>query len=204
RAGSPLLLLSGAPETADFTALASRHRQQDGELVAQALDSLDAESFVASVAAICGARRVFVAGWRNSQYLAGYLRWQLIQVRGDVHSLPQAGETIAESLADLNEDDMILIFGFRRRVPAVAKTLALARRKGAKVLYFTDRDAGMEGAADWTVRCPIRGADALDRYAGVMSCLHFFAMGVMREMGGEGRARLARIEQDHEALHEFA
>lgn len=204
QAGSPLYLLSQDQERQDFSALAAGHHQQDEDLLNQSLAGLDPEGFAACVTAICRARRVFVAGWRNSQYLAGYLRWQLIQVRDDVHLLPRAGETLGESLADLNADDMVIVFGFRRRVAAVPATLKLALGRGAQILYFTDQESGADGPATWTVRCPIRSADALDRYAGVMSLLHFHAMAVLREMGPKGRARLARIEQAHEALHEFA
>jgi len=207
QAGSPLFLLSQDHGDQDFASLADRHRQQDAQLLSQALDGLDEETFAASVAAICRAERVFVIGWRNGSYLAGYLRWQLIQVRDNVHLLPQAGETLGETLADLGPDDMVIMFGFRRRVATLPKTMAQVAEKGAVILYFTDRDAALDGAAglaDWTVRCPIRCADAFDRYAGVMSLLHFHAMGVMGKMGAKGRARLAAIEQSHEALHEFA
>ncbi|MFP6770755.1 MAG: MurR/RpiR family transcriptional regulator [Alphaproteobacteria bacterium] len=204
QAGSPLYLLSQDQDGQDFSALAARHHKQDGDLLSQSLDGLDPESFTACIAAICRAERVFVAGWRNSQYLAGYLRWQLIQVRDDVHLLPRAGETLGESLADLNSDDMVILFGFRRRVATLPATLKLVLGSGARILYFTDQEPGTDGPATWTVRCPIRSADALDRYAGVMSLLHFHAMAVLREMGAKGRARLARIEQAHEALHEFA
>ncbi len=206
RAGSPLYLLNRDQmdgDDQDFGTLAHDHLRQDAALLSQSLDGVDAGAFAASIKAICEADRVFVIGWRNSQYLAGYLRWQLIQVRDDVHLLPRGGETMAESLADLNETDMAILLGFRRRVRAVSETLALVRDAGAATLYFTDQDAGGSGSADWTVRCPIRGADAFDRYAGVMSLMHFHAMAVMREMGARGRNRLARIENSHEALHEF-
>jgi DNA-binding MurR/RpiR family transcriptional regulator len=207
QAGSPLFLLSQDRNDGDFATLADRHRQQDAALLSQALDGLDGETFAASIAAICRARRVFIIGWRNSGYLAGYLRWQLIQVRDNVHLLPQAGETLGETLAELTAKDMVIMFGFRRRVSALPKTMAQVAEKSAAILYFTDRDAALDGAAglaDWTVRCPIRCADAFDRYAGVMSLLHFYAMGLMGKMGAKGRARLAAIEQSHEALHEFA
>ena len=120
------------------------------------------------------------------------------------HAWKGAGETLGESLADLNSDDMVILFGFRRRVATLPATLKLVLGSGARILYFTDQEPGTDGPATWTVRCPIRSADALDRYAGVMSLLHFHAMAVLREMGAKGRARLARIEQAHEALHEFA
>jgi DNA-binding MurR/RpiR family transcriptional regulator len=207
QAGSPLFLLSQDRNDGDFATLADRHRQQDAALLSQALDGLDGETFAASIAAIGRARRVFIIGWRNSGYLAGYLRWQLIQVRDNVHLLPQAGETLGETLAELTAKDMVIMFGFRRRVSALPKTMAQVAEKSAAILYFTDRDAALDGAAglaDWTVRCPIRCADAFDRYAGVMSLLHFYAMGLMGKMGAKGRARLAAIEQSHEALHEFA
>ena len=205
-AGSPLYLLSQDPEDRDFAALVHRQVQRDTDLLTRTFANLDPDVFAASVAGICKARRVFIAGWRNSQYLAGYLRWQLIQVRDDVHVLPHVGETLGENFADLTAKDLLVVFGFRRRVGAVAKTRAHAARKGAKILYFSDQDeraGAIDDGVNWAIRCPIMGGDALDHYAGAMSLMHFYAMAVMRKMGGKGRARLAAIEQSHEALHEF-
>ncbi|MDA0341374.1 MAG: MurR/RpiR family transcriptional regulator [Proteobacteria bacterium] len=202
-AGSPLFLLSRDDQPRDFADQVARHLRQDADLLAQSLNGLDPTTYEASVTAISQARRLLIVGWRNSHYLAGYLRWQLIQARANVELMPAAGETLAEGFADLGAADVLVVLGYRRRVVAVSKVIDLAVAQGARVLYFTDAGAQATTAADWTVTCTIRGHDALDRYAGAMSLMHFYAMGVMRKMGAKGRGRLASIERAHEALHEF-
>ena len=79
--------------------------------------------FQCAVSRICTATRVYVLGIRNSHFLAGYLRWQLIQVRDNVELLPVGGETLAEHLAGLNRDDVVILIAFRRRMPVIDQVM---------------------------------------------------------------------------------
>ncbi len=201
--GSPLYLLSKKAPSGNFGARIEEQIDQDVRNISLTLEQLQADVFDDIVDAICEARRVFLLGYRNSHYLAGYARGQINQVRGDVYLLPTAGETIAEEIADLTVDDVLIVIGFRRRVAEVPRAMAAAHAAGAKVLYVTDRSAEAAPPATWTIPCAVRGKDLFDRYAAAMSLLHFLCVAIVDRLAAKGRGRLQRIENLHEELHDF-
>jgi DNA-binding MurR/RpiR family transcriptional regulator len=201
--GSPLYLMPREPAQKGFAGRIQTHIDQDTKNVAQTMERLSPDRFEEIVNAIWRARRVFVLGYRNSHYLAGYLRLQLMLARPDVHLLSAAGETLAEFLADLDKNDLLIVIGLRRRVPEVSRTIGAAADNGAKVLFVADANARLQKAATWTLPCAVQGHDVFDRYAGAVSLLHFLSVSLMSRSGKRGRERLKMIEQLQEDLHEF-
>ena len=201
--GSPLYLISREPPSGSFGARIQEHVEQDVRNITLTLETLRSDVFAEIVSAICEARRVFLVGYRNSHYLAGYARWQIFQVRGDVHLLPAAGATIAEEIAGLTDDDVLLVIGLRRRVAEVRRAMSAARAAGARVVYVADWSAEAAPDANWTLPCAVRGKDLFDRYTAAMSVLHFLCVAVVERLAAKGRSRLQRIENLHETLHDF-
>lgn len=203
KTGSPIYLMGREAEPGSFATRIRDQIEQDVASISLTLEALYKETFDDVVKAIVGARRIWLAGFRNSHYLAGYLRWQFIQVRGDVHMLQGSGETLAETLADLQADDVLVVIGIRRRVGEVRKILDAARKAGTRTLFITDPTARDTLRATWTIKCEIRGNDFFDRYTGAMSFLHLLAVSVARAAGAKGRQRLKLIESLHEDLDAF-
>ena len=201
--GSPLYLMPRETKKTGFSARVREHIEQDLQNISFTLEGLRGDSFNEMVSAVCTAQRVFLLGYRNSHYLAGYARSQIVQGRGQVYLLPAAGETVAEEIADLSAEDLLIVIGFRRRVSEVPRTMAAAAEAGARILYITDRAAAPSPHATWTIPCGVRGMDIFDRYAAAMSLLHFLCVAVMEKLGAEGRARLQHVEKLHEELHDF-
>lgn len=201
--GSPLYLMQRRTRKTGLSARVRAHIEQDVRNISFTLEGLRGDAFDEMVTAICRARRVFLLGYRNSHHLAGYARWQIIQGRGDVYLLPAAGETVAEEIADLSAEDLLIVIGFRRRVSQMADVMNAAAAAGARILYITDRAASPSPHATWTIPCAVRGMDIFDRYAAAMSLLHFLCVAVMEKLGTKGRNHLQRIESLHEELHDF-
>ena len=201
--GSPLYLLPRKPDHTGVGGRIQRHVEQDIQNISATFDALDTAAINEIVTAILKARRVFVYGYRNSHYLAGYFSFQLIQGRPDVHLLPAVGATLAEYVADMTGKDLVVVIGFRRRVPEVKRLLQSASAAGSRILYITDSSAGSQSNANWTIHCSVRGQDLFDRYAGAISLLHFLSVSLMTHSGDTGRSRLKTIENLHEDLHEF-
>lgn len=201
--GSPLYLLARQPEMSGFAERIQSHIEQDAQNISVTMQGLRPDVFAEIVNGICAAKRVYFLGYRNSQQLAAYARWQIIQVRPDVHLLPAAGETIAEYVADMTANDLLIVIGFRRRVAEVARAIRKASAAGVRVLYVTDWAAGSFPGATWTVPVAVRGKDLFDRYAAAMSFLHFLSVGVVECIGENGRKRLNRIEKLHSDFHDF-
>jgi len=201
--GSPLYLMPRKPDQAGFGGRVQSHIEQDIQTISLTMESLNPETVSGIVTAIWRARRVFVFGNRNSNFLARYLRWQFLQARPDVHLMPGAGETFAEYVSDMNEQDVMVVIGLRRRPPDVSRILEATADAGAKVLYITDISARPQVKATWTLLCAVRGSDVFDRYAGAMSLMHFLSVSLMSRSGDKGHARLKAIERLHEDFQEL-
>ncbi len=201
--GSPLYLLSREGLSGNFASRVNAQIDQDTRNISVTLESLQAEAFNDIVQAICDARRVFLLGYRNGYFIAGYARQQLIVVRDNVFLLPAAGETVAEEIAGLTDDDVLIVVGLRRRVDEMRRVMKVAGNAGVKALYVTDWTAKPSPHATWTIRCAVHGQDVFDRYASAMSLMHFLCIAVVDRLAVKGRERMERIEILHEELHDF-
>ncbi len=201
--GSPVYLLSKDSHDEAFAERIQRHVDQDMANLTRTFEGLDEATCKAVVEALATASRIWLLGYRNSHFLAGYTHWQFIQVRGDVHLLPVTGETMAEYMAELRPDDLLFIVGFRRRVPEIERAMEIAARIGTRVVFVTDPTARPKPSATWTIRCEVRGKDPFDGYVSVISVLHFLSVALVGRMGQAGREHLSLIEGLHEEFHDF-
>jgi DNA-binding MurR/RpiR family transcriptional regulator len=203
--GSPLYLASGAPLGAGLRAAYAAHMAADQQILARTLEALDEATLAGSVAALAQARRVVVVGFRNSAWLAMYARSQLGLLRPAVELAPLPAETLAEGLAGLGPQDLVLAIGFRRRVPAFAAALAAARGAGARIVLLTDPSGAADlRLANWCLTCHCRGAALFDSYVAGVSVLNFLAAQLAAALGHASLRRLHEVEQWHRQLGDLA
>lgn len=215
--GSPLFLLppggpaatSAAPApSADLPPLEA-HFQRSAEALAATARQTDPALLAQAARALADARRVWVCGARNSAFLAGYARWQFIQVRGEVHQLAASGETMAETLADLSSGDggpgdLLFLVGIRRRPPAIVRLLRIAGERGIPTILIADSHSALEAPAPpLTFRCETRSLAALDTHVAALAVIHALAAELIPLTGEAGRARIRAIEDLHERLEEL-
>jgi DNA-binding MurR/RpiR family transcriptional regulator len=180
------------------------HVAHDAENLARTEAGLARVDLDAVVAALAGARRVLVVGWRNSYPVALHLREQLLQARPDVSVGPLPGQTVAEEVTGLDDRDVLVVVGFRRRTPAVAAVLELAVDRGVPCLLLTDPAAGPPPVpVTHRLVVPVEGPGAFDSYAAVMTTVAVLAEGVLARRGGAGRDRVRAVTRAHEALGEL-
>jgi len=201
--GSPLYLIPRTQSSESGEVRLQNHIEQDMRSISKTFESLSANQLDQIVKAMWRAQRVFVLGYRNSHYLAGYLRSQMLQAREQVYLLPESGETLAEHLSEIGADDLFIVVGLRRRVKEIRLAIETAAIAGAKILYITDSTAGYPSNVTWTIHCAVRGDDLFDRYSGAISLLHYLAVALIDLSGDEGLGRLKDIERLHETLHDF-
>jgi DNA-binding MurR/RpiR family transcriptional regulator len=177
------------------------HMAADIEILRKTLEGLEPQVLEEVVASLHRSRRVVVIGHRNSALLAAYCRGQLGVLRGNVELAPMPGETLAEGLYGLSDQDVLLAVGFRRRVPAFISALDVARRAGARIVLLTDPGgAAISRRADWTITCHCRGASIFDSYVAAVSVINFLANQLSARSGASARERLRGIESLHESL----
>jgi DNA-binding MurR/RpiR family transcriptional regulator len=133
---------SGMPLTENRDAvqgntLLARHYKQEMANLTQWVNALDAVQFADGAGA--AARRVFILGLRNSAPVALHLRQQLMQIRGQVWLMPQPGQTLAEELVDITEQDVVVVIAFRRRPRVIRPVLEALQKQGCRPLPSASR-----------------------------------------------------------------
>lgn len=197
--GSPLYEMAGVrPPDASGDALAA-HLSTDLQNLAQTFERLDSRDVETTVSLLAQSRRVWIAGFRNGRVLAQYAWALLTQLRDGVTLAPGAGLNLAEDLADMGPDDVLLVMDFRRRVTLLKPVVEHASRIGARVVVLTDPTATeLPARADVVLRCVNRSPAVFDSYIAAMSLINHLCSVLARTLGDAARQRLKHIESLHD------
>ncbi|MDB5731913.1 MAG: transcriptional regulator, RpiR family [Variovorax sp.] len=199
--GSPLFL--SAQGSRGLEGSITSHILQAQDNIVATFNHIPAELIDDVAQALAAAGNVWFLGYRNNRNFASYLRWQLVQLRENVHVLPGPGETLGEYVAGLGSKDVLVVFALRRSVPIATRFALLAARAGTQVLYITDHFSKVSLSARWLLRCHTQAPGPLDNHASVMLLCHLLATRVLHHVGTKGRRRMASIETQHDALNEM-
>lgn len=152
---------------------------------------------------IAQAKQVFLIGFRTSYPVALHCAQQLKQIREGVRILPQTGQSVAEQIADITPDDIVLVVGFRRR-PA-GFTALLQQLPTAQCVLFTDA-SGQTYLNEVTqlIVCQLGQSTPFDSYAGPMSVMATLCNLVYHSLGEKAANRAAEISNLYQNLHELS
>jgi DNA-binding MurR/RpiR family transcriptional regulator len=203
--GSPLYRLRKSPDDIEVALPAwSAHLDRCIGNIERLLPELDPAALDGAIDGLAEARSVWLVGYRNNHYLAGYARWQFIQVRDRVHLLPGAGETLGESLTSLGADDLLVVLAIRRRVPVLGRIMAMTAAAGTRILWIGDSHSpDAATGATWRFACETVSLSPLDNHVAPIALIHLLSAGLLERTGAAGRRRLAHIEALHEDLDEL-
>lgn len=201
--GSPLYL-QAAPSSSPFDSLMQNHLEKEISNLVNTFRSLESGELEACVAAIATSRRVVVMGWRHSQSIAMLIYRDLIHVHPDVRLLPRAGDSLAEQLAALGPQDVVICVGLRRRMPALDAAMSALHELKVPMLYISDVLAGKPAKhATWVFRCHTDGSLIFDSTVALSGVCNLLCSLVARSMGKAGSDQLATIETLHQSLDEL-
>jgi DNA-binding MurR/RpiR family transcriptional regulator len=198
--GSPLFLTG---RSAGVEQLFEAHIEQGQENLRKTFARFGEQQISAIAEAVLAARKVWVTGFRSSHAIASYFRWQIFQVKEDIHVVPNAGDTLGEYMASATKQDVFVIFGLRRRPARLRDIIAQAVKSGAKVLYITDEPVARRSDVSWHIHCACAAPGPLDNHASVIALCHLLANRVIELSGSAGRERLTAIEASHSAFDEM-
>ena len=192
------------------TATDADGRQSVAAHVAQGVANLEATFLAigeaeidAAATAILEARKVWVIGFRASHSFATYLQWQLTQVIENIAAIPGGGQTLGEHLVSIAPDDVVVLFGLRRRVALMEQLMAQVERTKAKLLYITDEGVPLLSGAAWHFRCQTLAPGPLFNHVSVMALCHLLTTRCIETAGVAGRNRLRDIEALNDTLEEL-
>ncbi|MFN2408859.1 MAG: MurR/RpiR family transcriptional regulator [Halomonas sp.] len=201
--GVPLVIDANAMQDEAGVAF-QRHLQREQDNLQRCLNGIAADQFAALVERLDSARHVIVIGFRNSYPLALHFRQQLIQARSQVRVVPQPNQSLAEEIVDLNEQDVVVLFGFRRRPAAFASLVNALEYSPAKVALIADPTAiNFASQVNWLMEAPLESLSAFDSYATANSLICLLANGVLHRRLGEGRERISAISDIYADLSEL-
>lgn len=202
--GSPLFLASGQASENPDAELMQRFMESEQQAMAFTLASLSPEMVDELSTALLKAHNLGFLGFRNSHYFASYARWQFIQFRKQTRMIPGPGETVAERIADLTEEDLVVVIGVRRIVGNLKRYLSALNKRGVKILLLTDPSARVAPKfATWTITCQVENEFVFDCYSGVLAVVRLLAYETFVKSGKAGREYLKDIEEQHSVLGEF-
>lgn len=153
--------------------------------------------------AMLDARKVWVIGFRSSHAFASYLQWQLTQVIENIVAVPGAGQTLGEHLVSFTPQDVVIVFGLRRRVARTELLLEQVRRSRAQLLYITDEGVPFLPGAAWHFRCHSLTPGPLFNHVAVTAVCHLLATRAIEMAANAGRVRLRGIETLNDELEEL-
>lgn len=204
RAGSPLYLQQLHPKATELDKLVQSHLDSELANLSNTYRALDLKALPVIVRKMANARRLAFIGYRHSQPIAASFYRNLLEVRGDLHLLPAAGDTLAESLGHFGAQDMVVCIGLRRRVPQLAAAMEALTAMGVPVLYISDVIVGKPGRfAQWIVRCHTEGLLMFDSNAAVAAVTNLLYSLVAREIAVGRSGHLGKVELMHEVLREL-
>ncbi|TVP48588.1 MAG: MurR/RpiR family transcriptional regulator [Halomonas sp.] len=201
--GVPLVIDANAMQE-EAGAPFQRHLQREQDNLQRCLNGIATDQFAALVERLNGARHVVVIGFRNSYPLALHFRQQLIQARTQVRVVPHPNQSLAEEIVDLTEQDVVVLFGFRRRPAAFASLIDSLERSPAKVALLADPTAvNFASQVTWFFETPLESLSAFDSYATANSLICLIANGVLHRRLAEGRERISAISDIYSDLSEL-
>jgi len=201
--GSPLYL-QAVPTASPIASIMQQHLEKEISNLVNSYLMLDGELLLEVVNAIVSARRVVVMGWRHSQTIAQLIYRDLVHTHPDVRLLPRPGDSLAEHLAPLNSQDIVICIGLRRRMPALEAAMNALGEREVPMLYLSDVLSGKPARhARWVVRCHTDSSLIFDSTAALSGICNLLCSLVAQSMGKLSNDYLTQIEVLHQSLDEL-
>jgi len=151
---------------------------------------------------LCDAQQVTLIGFRNAYPIALHFRQQLKQIRSSVRVLPQPGQTLSEDIIDLTKNDVVVLFGFRRRTRQFR--FVLENIKHCKTVLITDPTGQMYRKHVDHLLVSHIGSDApFDSYAAPMSLVATLCNLTYESLGNTAADRVEAITEVYAHMDEL-
>jgi DNA-binding MurR/RpiR family transcriptional regulator len=132
------------------------------------------------------------------------MKWQLSQVLDNAVVLPLPGEALAESLASVQMDDVVLVLALRREHALQDACIRQARAAKANIICVTNLPSRESWRGIKVLRCETRSRGPIDNHVSVLALGHLIVTRLFERSGRNGRRRLAAIETAHQNFRELA
>lgn len=200
-AESPLFKFEHVAKFAGNGSGLARHFSIDAQNLATTLQNLNHDEIKAAVAALKGAQRVWVVGYRNGYATAFYAHALFSHAKPNVFLLNDSAAKVVDLMADVGANDVLFVVDFRRRTKLLGQVVGVAREAGAKIVLLTCAPvSALARPGDVILGCVTAGSAVFDSYVGPISVVNYLGASLVASMRPNARKRMERIERIHEAL----
>ncbi|MBH3428880.1 MurR/RpiR family transcriptional regulator [Pseudomonas alkylphenolica] len=125
-------------DNSDTISQLTRLGRQESANIASMIEQVDPQIFEAAVALLSNAKRVRIHGMRQFNSLALFMAYGLGMLRPDVAALDSSRQGVADALAQLEEDDVLVVASCFPYTPSVIATAEVAAKHGIRIIALTD------------------------------------------------------------------
>ncbi|MBZ4016092.1 MurR/RpiR family transcriptional regulator [Streptomyces purpurogeneiscleroticus] len=146
-------------------------------------------------------RRLLITGGRFSGLHARYLGLHLLQLRTDVHLLPDGAVERTAMLTEGGKRDVLVVFDFRRYEPALLDLARLVVKRGGKVILVTDAWLSpISAVADVVLPSQAPATTPYDSLVPALAVTETVVTGVLEALGDAAQEHMSRGEGTAKAL----
>ncbi|WP_189697656.1 MurR/RpiR family transcriptional regulator, partial [Streptomyces chromofuscus] len=140
-------------------------------------------------------RRITLVGGRFTHLLAQYLGLHLMQLRDDVHILPERDVERAAALTRLGRRDVLVVFDYRRYESDKMALARLAQEQSGKVVVFTDTWLSPTSAhAEVVLPSQVTTPSPYDSLVPTLAVVETVVAGLIAALGDEAHEHMRHTE----------
>ncbi|MEJ8563590.1 MurR/RpiR family transcriptional regulator [Yoonia sp. GPGPB17] len=140
-------------------------------------------------------RRVQLIGGRITWPIAHYFANHLHIIRPNVTLLNPSQNAWPQSVLDMDESSVLIIFDIRRYEKKIARLTRLAQKRKAKIMLFTDQwGSPIENDADICFRAPVQAPSSWDSMVALNFLVESMVAQIQRSAPDQTGKRIAEME----------
>lgn len=151
--------------------------------LANALHDIDENLLDAIADCLIASNQKYIAGFRGTSCCADYFWRKAIYFLPGLVLCTKAESEAVEKLVDINADDCLMLFSFPRYSEIDYPILELAKKRGAKIIIFTDRvTSPLTPFADYLVTVNVTGFSYTNSYVVPLCCAEALAVIISKKL----------------------
>lgn len=150
--------------------------------------------------AISRARQVWLVGLQANYFLAGHFHWHLSKLMPGVRLIPGAGQTVSEYLADIRQQDVVIVFDLHPRPSHMPELIQRLETRCTDIVLITDQDYKERPKTRWSLPCQPGSEQLPDNSVAVASLSHLLLSEILKVRGADRRDELEQELATADAL----
>lgn len=169
------------------------------------LQTLKQEKYIEEVIKLLGeAPRIWLLGFRNGFTLACYALAALSNIHSRVALLNSQDGRLAENVAAMNKNDILLVMDFPRRMAVLNQVVHVAAEAGVEIIIMSHQPLSeLAVEARVVLTCANTSETSFDSYVAAISMINFITSELTLHYPDNARSVLEKIENIHDIINDL-